>query len=438
MTLKTKLLDELTSELLGAADESAPQATVAAGPELCDFSRLPDHRHIDEMARYFRSQGLTNPYFLSHQGFNRSELTCGERSYINFSGYNYLDLSCDPRVIEESSAASHHYGTAAGAARMVGGEIDLHRALERDLATTFGFEDCVATVGGYVSNVSTIGYLCGQRDLIVYDEYMHNSAVMGCVLSGARRMAFRHNDLDELNKLLIENRARHERVLILVEGAYSMDGDLCDLPRLLQIKRRHHAWLMVDEAHSLGVVGPTRRGVAEHFGIDPREIDIVMGTLSKSFASCGGFIGGSEKLVTLLRYFAPGFLLYSTGLSPANTAAARAAVRIMREEPERVRRLQHNVQRFVELARARGLNTGASGRSAVVPLMVGNDDMELRLMCRLVEAGVLVHAVIYPVVPRKEARLRFFLTASHTEEQLVQTLDLIVRFTSELPAGTWA
>jgi 7-keto-8-aminopelargonate synthetase-like enzyme len=260
---------------------------------------------------------------------------------------------------------------------------------------------------------------------------MHNSAVMGAVLSGARRIPFPHNDLDQLEQLLVANRGQHERVMIMVEGAYSMDGDLPDLPRLIEIKRRHHSWLMVDEAHSLGVIGPTGRGIAEHYRVDPRDIDIVMGTLSKSFGSCGGFIAGSTELVTLLRIMAPGFLLYSTGLPPTSTAAALAALRIMREEPERVRRLQRNIAEFTALARSRNLDIDRSGRTAVVPVVVGKDEVALRLMTGLLEVGVLVHAVVHPVVPRNKSRLRFFLTACHTTEQFSYALDHLVQILRE-------
>jgi 7-keto-8-aminopelargonate synthetase-like enzyme len=254
-------------------------------------------------------------------------------------------------------------------------------------------------------------------------------------MSNARRILFPHGDYAALERLLASNRSRYERAMILVEGAYSMDGDLADLPRLLEIKRRHHAWLMVDEAHSLGVVGATGRGLCEHWQVDPREVDIVMGTLSKSFASCGGFLGGSREMIDLLRHFAPGLLLYSTGLPPASAASAREAVRIMVQEPERVQRLQGNARRFVELARARGFHLGCQGESAVVPLILGDTELALQLMSDLLEAGIIAHAVMYPVVARDKARLRFFLTSEHTEAQFVQTLDLLRRLMPGQRAG---
>jgi 8-amino-7-oxononanoate synthase len=428
---KATLLQKLKADFLCPNAGKALKPGFVVGPAAVDFRTLEDYRRVQEMQSHFAENDASNPYFIARNGFNRDTIEAGNHSYINFSGYNYLDLSSDPRVINAVCEAARQYGTAAGASRIVGGEIALHAELERELAETFGFEDCVATVGGYVCNLTAIAYLCGANDLILHDDCMHNSAVMGAVLSGARRIAFPHNDLDRLEQLLAANRAQYERVIVMVEGAYSMDGDLPDLPRLIEIKRRHHAWLMVDEAHSLGVIGPTGRGIAEHYQVDPRDIDIVMGTLSKSFGSCGGFIAGSTELVTLLRIMAPGFLLYSTGLPPTSTAAALAAVRIMREEPERVHRLQRNISEFTTLARSRNLDIDRSGRTAVVPVVVGKDEVAMRIMTGLLGVGVLVHAVIHPVVPRNKSRLRFFLNACHRTEQFTYALDHLVRFLRE-------
>jgi 8-amino-7-oxononanoate synthase len=364
---------------------------------------------------------------MPRQGRINDRLQVQGQDYISYSGYNYLGLSHDQRVIGAAQQALARYGTHAGAARMVGGEMELHRELEQTLAEAFGFEDCVASVGGYVVNVMTVGYLLGGKDLLLMDEYMHNSGVMGGVMSQARRILFPHGDYAALERLLAANRDRYQRTMILVEGAYSMDGDLADLPRLLELKRRYDAWLMVDEAHSLGVVGATGRGLCEHWGIDPGEVDLIMGTLSKSFASCGGFLGGSREMIDLLRHFAPGLLLYSTGLPPAGAAAALQALRIMLQEPQRVRRLQDNARRFVELAQARGFHLGCRGESAVVPLILGDTQLALQLMSDLLEAGIIAHAVMYPVVARDKARLRFFLTCDHSEAQFVQTLDLLRR-----------
>jgi 7-keto-8-aminopelargonate synthetase-like enzyme len=225
--------------------------------------------------------------------------------------------------------------------------------------------------------------------------------------------------------LLSENRKQHRKTVILVEGAYSMDGDLVDLPALIELKKEFGAWLMIDEAHSCGTVGATGRGVCEHFGVPTSEVELIVGTLSKSFASCGGFLAGSRELIELLHHFCPGLLLYSTGISPANTAAALAAVEIAKAEPERVQRLQHNARTFKRLAEAEGLDCRTSVPGVpIVPLMI-DDDKALHLMSSLLEQRFISHAVMHPVVPREAARLRCFISADHTEEMMARMLRLI-------------
>jgi 7-keto-8-aminopelargonate synthetase-like enzyme len=255
---------------------------------------------------------------------------------------------------------------------------------------------------------------------------MHNSAVMGAVMSGARRISFPHNNMDALDQLLGEHRGQYRRALILVEGAYSMDGDLVDLARVVELKKKYSASLMVDEAHSCGTVGATGRGVCEYFGVPPSDVDLMLGTLSKSFGSCGGFLAGRKDLIELLHHFCPGLLLYSTGISPANTAAALESVRLARAEPERVARLQHNARRFKTMAQERGLDCRTSAPGVpIVPLMI-DDERALQLMSMLLENGVIAHAVMHPVVPRDAARLRCFVSAGHDESMMQRTLDLLV------------
>ncbi|WP_152220904.1 aminotransferase class I/II-fold pyridoxal phosphate-dependent enzyme [Pseudomonas sp. SCB32] len=428
-----KKLEELLGKVRSSIGcQQAPAATYKpVPPSLSDY---PEHALLQSMQQLYREgSGLRNPYFLPRSAEVGGTLRIEEKDYITFSNYNYLGLSHDPRVRQAVHEAVDRYGCHAGAARMVGGEIELHAQLEAELADFTGFEDALVSVGGYSTNVAVIGYLLDRRDLILHDEYMHNSGLMGAVMSGARRIAFPHNDMDALERLLREHRSQHRRTLIVVEGAYSMDGDLVDLPRVVELKQRHGAWLMVDEAHSCGTVGATGRGVCEYFGVSTSDIDLMMGTLSKSFASCGGFLVGRRELIDLLRHFCPGLLLYSTGISPANAAAALAALRLMREEPERVAKLQNNARRFRELAIANGLDcrTAVPG-VPIVPLMIDNDGA-LKLMSRLFENGVIAHAVMHPVVPRDAARLRCFISAEHDEAMIQRTLELIVACTTHQP-----
>ena len=224
--------------------------------------------------------------------------------------------------------------------------------------------------------------------------------------------------------MLRENRAKHKNALIVAEGLYSMDGDFPDLPRLIEIKKRYGCWLMIDEAHSLGVMGKTGRGSFEHFGVDPREVDIWMGTLSKTLGSCGGYICGNNDLIEILKYQAPGFV-YSVGLSPPATAAALAALRILKADPARVARLQANGHLFVEEAKKAGLDTMTSAGYSVVPVMVGDPVRAVRLTDRLLERGINALPIIHPAVPMKAARMRFFITSKHTPEQIRRTVKIV-------------
>jgi len=386
-------------------------------PEHHCFELFPEYLRLQERFEQLRRLAIPNPYFRLHQGVTRETVVIGEREVINFSSYNYLGMSGDPLVSEAAKAAIDACGTSASASRVVAGEKPLHRELERELATFLGTEDCIVYVSGHATNVTTIGHLLGPGDLVVYDALIHNSVVQGSVLSRAARRSFPHNDWAALDRLLMEVRAQHRRVLVVVEGVYSMEGDVPDLPRFIALKKRHQVLLMVDEAHSLGVLGKSGRGIGEHFGVDPVDVDLWMGTLSKVLASCGGYVAGRRALVEYLKYSAPGFI-YSVGISPPNTAAALAAIRLLRAQPERVTRLRAGTTLFRELARAHGLDTGTSHDSAVVPIMVGDPVNCIALSDALFRRGVSVMPVVPPAVEGEAARLRFFLTSTHAEEQI--------------------
>jgi 8-amino-7-oxononanoate synthase len=307
---------------------------------------------------------------------------------------------------------------------MVAGELSCHEALEAELAEFCGVESALAFVSGHAANVSTISTVMGEDGLIVLDEFVHNSVVVGARLSRATCLSFRHNNLDALEQTLRRSRAGHRNALVIVEGCYSTEGDIPDLQRLIELKERYGAWLMVDDAHALGVLGASGRGVAERFGVDPAKIDILMGTLSKTLASCGGFIAGHRALIEVLRYAAPGFV-FSVGLPPAMAAAALASLRVMRGEPERVGRLQSNASLFLNEARAVGLDTGNSGGGAIAPIMVGSLQRAARVMQRVFANGINASPIIFPGVPINAARLRFFLTSEHTAEQIRMTVCVV-------------
>lgn len=381
--------------------------------------------------------GVRNPYFSLHERVVNDTSVIDGREVVNFSSYNYLGMSGDPVVSAAAQAAIDRYGTSVSASRLLSGDKPLHRELEKALAGALGTQDSIVLVSGHATNVTVIGHMVGPDDLIVHDSLAHDSIIQGCRLSGALRRPFPHGDWEALDALLTQLRPRYRRVLIALEGVYSMDGDIPDLPRFIEVKRRHQGLLYVDEAHSFGTIGATGRGVGEHFGIDPADVDLWMGTLSKSLASCGGYIGGSAELIQYLKYTAPGFI-YSVGLPPPSAAASLAALRVMQTEPERVQRLRQRAELFLTLAQQAGINTGRSSQTPVVPCIVGDSVRTLRLAEALLARGINVNPILYPAVEEDQARLRFFVTACHSEEQIRFTVATVAEELARLDAGALA
>jgi len=397
-----------------------------------DFSTLPGYEELRLQCRVVESAGVEIPYFRLHEGRAGAQTRIGNRYLLNFSSYDYLGFNNEPEVAEAAKHAIDLYGVSASASRHVAGERPIHRILERALAAHYGVEDCVVLVSGYATNLGVIGQLLGAKDLVVYDAFVHNSALMGAMLSGAARRSFPHNDLDSLDRLLASTRSKFERTLIVVEGLYSMDGDHPNLRRLIEIKKRHACWLMVDEAHAIGVLGKRGRGSFEHCEIDPREVDIWMGTLSKTLAACGGYIAGSTQLCDYLKCMVGGFV-YSVAIPPLIAATALKSLEILYREPERVACLQHNAALFHSLAQQRGLDTGNSIPTAVCPIMVGDSLPAVVLCQKLFQRGINVQPVTYPAVPAKASRLRFFLTAMHSRSDIEAAVDATAEEMRRMP-----
>lgn len=392
---------------------------------------LPAYRALQERKAELARLGIVHPYFRLHEERSGVEAVIEGKRCVTFSSYDYLGLSHHPAVTGAARDAIDAYGTSVSASRVVSGEIPPHRRLEAALADALGTEDCVVFISGYGANVSAIGHLVGPRDLVLFDSQIHISAQNGAQLSGARTLSFGHNDLVRLERILQQRRADFDQVLIVVEGAYSMEGDIADLPGLVALKKRYDALLMVDEAHSFGVLGSTGLGAREHFSLPEGDIDIWMGTLSKSLAASGGYIAGSAALVEYLKFTAPGFV-FSVALPPANTAAALAALETLRREPERAARVQARAKLFLDRAKERGLDTGKSGGTPIVPVIVGDPALCLRLAEALFEQGISVFPIIPPGVTAANSRLRFFITADHGEEQIMHAVDATARLLAEL------
>jgi 8-amino-7-oxononanoate synthase len=430
--IKDKLIQQALERRLRQAEQSgisevpsrSPIGVVNIPEQHYRFHLHPGYQQIRIINDGAARLGIGNPFFKLHEGTAGSSTHIGDRDYLNFASYNYLDLSGHPEVSEAAKAAIDRYGTSVSASRAVSGERPIHRELEQAIAATYGTDDAIVFVSGHATNVTAIGYLFGPRDLVIHDELIHNSALQGIQLSGARRLPFPHNDWAALDAILAGQRHHFERVLVVLEGIYSMDGDYPDLPRFVEIKHKHKAFLMVDEAHSFGVMGKTGLGIREHFGLSGSDVDIWMGTLSKALAGCGGYIAGETALVEHLKFLAPGFL-YSVGMSPPVAAASLAALHCLKREPERVATLQARGRLFLELTKAAGIDTGTSSGLAVIPAITGSSIRAARLSAALFERGINVQPILYPAVPEKSARLRFFVSCRHTEEQIDNTVKIL-------------
>ncbi len=396
-------------------------------PECLPFADYPEYQNLQQIILGMKARGIDNPYFRVHPEDDSNGAIAEGREYITFSRYNYVGMSGDPVVSQAAKDAIDRYGTSVSASRLVSGERPLHRELEKEIADLLGTEDSLVFVSGHATNVTTIGHLFGKSDLIVHDALIHNSVLQGCQLSQATHLPFPHNNWQVLDMILRESRPRFRRALVVIEALYSMDGDIPELPEFIKVKKQHGAFLMVDEAHSIGVLGKRGGGIGEHFGINPADVELWMGTLSKSFASCGGYIAGSGALVEYLKYTAPGFV-YSVGMPPPNVAAALASIRLLRKEPQRVTHLHELSELFLMLARERGLNTGASSSfSPVIPVIVGDSLKALRLSQAILRQGIDALPMVYPAVPDNSARLRFFVNCTHTPEQIRFVLDVVAR-----------
>ncbi|HEV7437139.1 MAG TPA: aminotransferase class I/II-fold pyridoxal phosphate-dependent enzyme [Pseudorhizobium sp.] len=411
--------------------ERASVAGVLSARAPTKFIDLPEYKRVELQRSASAAIGVSNPFFRHHDRAAGATTEINGRELLNFASYDYLDTNTSPLVASAAREAIERYGLSASASRLVAGERPIHAQLEANLASIYGVEAAVCFVSGYLTNVATIGCLMGPRDLVIHDEFIHNSALAGIKQSGAARRLFRHNDVKDLEEVLRTVVGDFRRILVVAEGIYSMDGDVVDLPALVDLRSRYGFWLMIDEAHSLGVLGSTGKGSFEHFGIDATNVDIWMGTLSKATSSCGGYVAGSQALIDILKAEAGGFV-YSVGLAPVLAAAANESLNILRSEPTRVTKLHHNGSRFLEYAKSAGLNTGRSQGYSVVPVLVGDSLRAVQLSHDLLEDGINVLPIIYPAIPEGTARLRFFMTSRHTDDQLALAVEATARRLKEL------
>ena len=351
---------------------------------------------------------------------SKSSVMVNQKEKIMLASYNYLGLIDHPRLKAAAKEAIDIYGTGTAGVRFLSGTTEIHQKLEDKIAQFKGAEDAITYTSGYVTNLAVITSLYQRGDLVVMDKIDHASIIDGSILSGARFKTFVHNDMERLEKILADSNDYINKIVI-VDGVYSMDGDIANLPEISRIAKKYDAKVMVDEAHSIGVLGETGHGIEEHFGLEDA-VDIHMGTLSKTIPSVGGYVAGKKPMIDYLRHNSRPFI-FSAPLPPMNAAAAKACLEVIEEEPERVARLHRNTERFREGIRQLGYDTGQS-ETAIVPIMIGEEELTLQLCKKVNEEGVFICPIVYPAVSKETSRLRSHVLSHHTQADIDEAIEI--------------
>jgi 8-amino-7-oxononanoate synthase len=364
-------------------------------------------------AREAQAAGLY-PYFMPISEAEDTVVTIHGKTKVMMGSNNYLGLTHHPKVLEAAAAALRKYGSGCTGSRFLNGTLDLHEQLEARLAKFLGKELCIVFSTGYQANLGLISGLLGKEDAVYLDKLDHASIVDGASMSKASVVRFNHGDLAGLDrKLHSANRA--QGAMIVVDGVFSMEGDIADLPHLVPLAKKHGAALAVDDAHSIGVLGPTGAGTAEHFGLTD-EVDLIVGTFSKSLASIGGFVAGAEYVIHYLKHHARP-LIFTAALPASNTAGVLAALDVLEREPERRAALWENTRRLADGLKSLGFDIGPS-QTPIVPVLIGPLDKTLVVWRKLFDAGVFTNPVVPPAVPPSQCRLRASVMATHTAAQV--------------------
>lgn len=347
----------------------------------------------------------------------------GHGEMIMLGGYSYLGLIGHPRINAAAIEAIETYGTGTYGVRLLAGSLTLHNELEARIAEFKKTDAAITMSSGYVTNLATISSLLRKGDTVICDKLNHASIVDGCMLSMAKFVRFRHNDMDHLERRLQEA-GTDGRVLVVADAVFSMDGDIIDLPGVAKLCKKYGAYLMIDEAHSIGVIGRTGHGIEEHFDMPPDAVDIKMGTLSKTIPSAGGYVAGNQQLITFLKHEARAFI-FSAAIPPASAGAAKEAFDVIEDEPWRVEKVQTNYKGFAEKLLAAGYDL-LQTETAIVPVICGSTARAAALAKHCQDNGIFVQAVVAPVVPDGLARLRTCVSAAHTLEDLDYCADVII------------
>ncbi len=360
------------------------------------------------------------PYQLPLEGRSGPWVQAEGRQLMMLSSYDYLGLIGHPRIEEAAIDAIRKYGTGTGGVRMLTGTIDIHHEMEREVADFKGTAEAITFTSGYLANLAVVASLLSVQDRVILDSLSHRSLVDACRLAGVPLQRFKHNDMDSLRQEIASGGACN-RTVIIADGVFSMDGDICPLPDLVQIKRDTGCFLMIDESHASGVLGRTGRGTDEHFGLHATDVDIWTGSLAKGIPSNGGFIAVSQELAIFLQHAAAPFI-FSAALAPSSVAAVTAALRVLKREPERVERLARNAVFLRDGLKELGYNTGNS-ETPIIPVILNDEAHAAITAGRLREMGICVTPILFPAVPLGSARLRLCVTAAHSLEDLEFALD---------------
>lgn len=339
-----------------------------------------------------------------------------------YASYGYLGLLGHPRINEAARKALDKYGTGTNGVRSLAGTLTIHTELEETIADFKHTESAITYTSGYATNLTVVSTLMGRGDYVLSDKLNHASIVDGCVMSGAEFRRFKHNDMQDLENRL-KNIPEGVSKLVIADSVFSMDGDIIDLPKMAELCRKYHAWLMIDEAHSIGVLGKTGRGIEEHFGLD-NVIDIKMGTLSKTIPSVGGYVAARQEIITYLRHASRAYI-FSAALPPAQAAAANESFKVILDEPWRVEKLNANSRQFIDGLKSAGFNTLLT-ETAIVPVVCGSDELAFAMTREGQRQDVFVLPVVSPAVPEGLARLRATVTAAHEPGEIDRAMDIII------------
>ncbi len=368
------------------------------------------------------------PYFRTIESEQDTVVKINGKDVLMFGSNSYLGLTIHPKLKEATKLAVDKYGSGCAGSRFLNGTLDLHLELEEKLAKFVGMEGALVFSTGYQVNLGVVSSLLGRHDYLILDEYDHACIIDGARLSFAKVMKYKHNDMASLEKVL--NRCEPDKIkLIVTDGVFSMEGDICKLPEMSKLAKQYDANIMIDDAHSLGVLGRNGRGTADHFGMT-EDVDLIMGTFSKSLASIGGFIAADNHTINYLKHNARS-LIFSASIAPANAASVVAALDLIEAEPERIQKLWDNTHHALKRLKDEGFETGHT-ETPIIPVYIRDDFKTFTLTKRLLEEGVFVNPVVSPAVPSSSSLIRYSLMATHTIDQIDESIDKISKISHEI------